>query len=500
MAGTRYGKINHDRIVNNIIRFPSATARDAFKAEFEAYHAEHDHDGEVPTFEFITAKDVKNPIDGGRVHNLEELTIDGYTWYEIKEYHTRKHPGSYTHYNMPSCCVSLLIVLGDNKDFIEAFRALEKSEQKGAATVEELKELLGLLKRQSYPIAFHLRKLHGSDDGWGYYDATRKPTPEVDNPYTDTFIYDDKKITQSLIPSFLGQLSDDSETHVRENALEKLQMIGEELVRRGYTVDSMLLNIDKKSESGEAEGDTPEAAEPEPVRKPDPEGCKQELRRVLRLQGELNKGNIDHKDLCATYHVSKDRVNQFADEVRTKAWENAVSQHDRYRDEITNVWLADKAVSESVDLHVFRGRIIEKFGLRENVFEKNFHGLTLRQVWQEKNTLQNIRWDLTLTNSSLLKQILKGDTPQKSRSRSARPKGSDFSEDAPETENRSFIVQGLSVFFSTEVDGQPDPNFGAELIYFGDEGSGEYDEELDKVPDAVVKAMETFLREYFNKE
>lgn len=357
--------------------------------------------------------------------------------------------------------------------FIDALRVLEESDQTGAATAEELKELLGLLKRQSYPIAFHLRKLHGSDAECGYYDATRKPTPEADNPYTDTFIYDDKKITQSLIPSFLGQLSDDSDTHVRENALEKLQMIGEALVRRGYTVDSMLLNIDKESEDN-----TSEAAEPEP--KPDPEGCKQELRRILKLQGKLNKGNINHKDLSATYHVSKDRVNQLADEVRRKAWENAVSQHDRYRDEITNVWLADKAVSESVDLDVFKGRIIEKFGLRENVFEKNFHDLTLREVWQENDTLQNIHWDLTLTESSLLKQILRGDI-----------------QDAPETENRVFTVEGLSVFFSTEVDGQPDPNFGEDLLYFGDDDSGEYDEELNKVPDEVIKAIEAFLKNYY---
>lgn len=66
---------------------------------------------------------------------------------------------------------------------------------------------------------------------------------------------------------------------------------------------------------------------------------------------------------------------------------------------------------------------------------------------------------------------------------------------APETENRVFTVEGLSVFFSTEVDGQPDPNFGEDLLYFGDDGSGEYDEELNKVPDEVIKAIEAFLKE-----
>ena len=118
MASTRYGRIYHGDHHHNNIKFPSSVARDTFAKEFEEYHNSHAHDGEAPRFELIKASDVRDVYAGGRNHNHGEITIDGYAFYEIKEYHNREHPDTYTHYRVPTCCVSPIIVL--DREFIDA--------------------------------------------------------------------------------------------------------------------------------------------------------------------------------------------------------------------------------------------------------------------------------------------------------------------------------------------------------------------------------------------
>ena len=118
MASTRYGRIYHGDHHHNNIKFPSSVARDTFAKEFEEYHNSHEHDGEAPRFELIKASDVRDVYAGGRNHNHGEITIDGYAFYEIKEYHNREHPDTYTHYRVPTCCVSPIIVL--DREFIDA--------------------------------------------------------------------------------------------------------------------------------------------------------------------------------------------------------------------------------------------------------------------------------------------------------------------------------------------------------------------------------------------
>ena len=118
MASNRYGRIYHGNHHLNNIKFPSADARQTFAEAFEKYHASHEHDGEVPRFEMIKASDVKGHYDGGRMHTHDEITIDGYGWHEIKEYHNREYPDTHTHYRMPTCCVSPIIVF--EREFIDA--------------------------------------------------------------------------------------------------------------------------------------------------------------------------------------------------------------------------------------------------------------------------------------------------------------------------------------------------------------------------------------------
>ena len=95
MATNRYGQIWHGDHHHINIRFPSAEARLKFQNEFEAYHASHDHDGDIPTFKCVTTKDLKLSTGDRRPQDLVKaetdkdyrITIDGYSWNEIHDYH-----------------------------------------------------------------------------------------------------------------------------------------------------------------------------------------------------------------------------------------------------------------------------------------------------------------------------------------------------------------------------------------------------------------------------
>ena len=111
MASTRYGRIKHDRYSAINVRFPSPDARQAFADKFNEFHASHDHDGEIPTFEMITAADTKG-YNGGRTPvDQEYISIDGYTFSQIEEYH--EEDGLYTSvfYEPPTCCIAPIIVV-----------------------------------------------------------------------------------------------------------------------------------------------------------------------------------------------------------------------------------------------------------------------------------------------------------------------------------------------------------------------------------------------------
>ena len=155
MASTRYGRIYHGDHHHNNIKFSSPDARDTFAEAFKKYHAAHDHDGEAPRFEFIKAADVRDVYGGGRNHNHDEITMDGYAFYEIKEYHNRENPDTYTHYRMPTCCISPIIVL--DREFIDA----------GTLKRHELSSIFGDMPETDFENlvkSVEARRLHGSAD------------------------------------------------------------------------------------------------------------------------------------------------------------------------------------------------------------------------------------------------------------------------------------------------------------------------------------------------
>ena len=170
MAANRYGRIHHGSVIYNNMKFPSPDAREKFAQEFKKYHDSHDHDGEVPRFEFIKASDVKSYERGPKEHN--NTTKDGYEWYEIKEYHHREHREHHTHYRVPTCCVSPIIVL-DTKEFIDS-GTLERHELSsifGDMPDDDFQNLMQSVKEDGfmdYVIRMHEGKIL---DGWHRYQA-----------------------------------------------------------------------------------------------------------------------------------------------------------------------------------------------------------------------------------------------------------------------------------------------------------------------------------------
>ena len=174
MASTRYGRIYHGDHHHNNIKFPSSEAREKFQEEFNTYHAGHAHDGDAPRFEFIKAADVRDVYAGGRNHNHDEITIDGYAFYEIKEYHNREYPDTYTHYRMPTCCVSPIIVF--EREFIDA-GTLERHELSsvfGDMPEVDFENLVKSVEPDGFMDPL-IRVLDGKIlDGWHRYQAALK--------------------------------------------------------------------------------------------------------------------------------------------------------------------------------------------------------------------------------------------------------------------------------------------------------------------------------------
>ena len=126
MATNRYGQIWHGDHHHINIRFPSNEARLKFQKEFEAYHASHDHDGDIPIFKCVTTKDLKLSTGSRRPQDLVKaesdkdyrITIDGYSWNEIHDYHNPSGYRDYSWYRVPTCCVPPTIVI--DREFVDS--------------------------------------------------------------------------------------------------------------------------------------------------------------------------------------------------------------------------------------------------------------------------------------------------------------------------------------------------------------------------------------------
>ena len=110
MAKNRYGRIYHSNHNHINLRFPSADARDEFAVKFQKYHNSHEHDGEAPRFENVTAAEAGGTTSESQsLQDAHSVTIDGYASYEIEEYHEDEKQTYYYRYKPPTCCVAPLI-------------------------------------------------------------------------------------------------------------------------------------------------------------------------------------------------------------------------------------------------------------------------------------------------------------------------------------------------------------------------------------------------------
>ncbi|MDE0398894.1 MAG: ParB/RepB/Spo0J family partition protein [Candidatus Poribacteria bacterium] len=197
MAGTRYGQIVHDNNHKINLRFASGQAREEFRGAFEEYHASHEHDGEVPRFINITAKDansvyVAGTRNHGTIHPVKlvvlsngefvldhneqayRVTIDGYTFSEIKDYHNPSGLLEYSWYHPPTSCVPPIIVVGNKFVDSSILTRHELSAFFRDMSDEEYQALLASVEKNGF-IDNIIRVYEGQIlDGWHRYRAGRE--------------------------------------------------------------------------------------------------------------------------------------------------------------------------------------------------------------------------------------------------------------------------------------------------------------------------------------
>lgn len=172
MSKNRYGRIYHSRWSPINLRFRSVEARRAFAEKFEDYHNSHDHDGEPPRFEDVSAANIGNP-ESTTIHDAHTVTIDGYATYEIEEYHNKDSWTGRYRYKPPTCCVAPVISI--DRTFVDS-ETLNRHELSAIFTDmpdEDYQALLESVKTDGFmdPVI----RLIGDEvlDGWHRYRAAK---------------------------------------------------------------------------------------------------------------------------------------------------------------------------------------------------------------------------------------------------------------------------------------------------------------------------------------
>ena len=342
---------------------------------------------------------------------------------------------------------SHLISRASKSTLINTLRAHRESDAEGAATVEELKELLKLMKKNSFAFIFQVRKAMRGDeepdaegsesetasessetalpelrDTWHCvrgdmfkaFDASDL-TPEPDGEFGDNTPYqrtlaafvaevENRHPGMDLYghPKYEGFYGDPRQNKAYVREIEIYERLTTDIQSKvDWVVDALKVVPKPPEPELETEDDTPtidlSSNESE---------CRAELRRVLGLQGELNKGNMDYSDLCFRFKLSKKQVQEIADAVRKAAFTSATERHNAYHDQITRFWLNNRNLSDEMGLDELQTKLIEMFDLRESAFEKKFHGLSLREIQEEAKKISEIYNDLTKPESELLKKVI----------------------------------------------------------------------------------------------
>ena len=109
MAATRYAIINNLGATDIVVKFPDSKSRDKFSTRFHEHHESHDHeDDRIPELEFVPASAVNKHWQRTVAYEdivNEKVSIDGYSIFDIKEYHNRSWYGAKAFYKVPTCCI-----------------------------------------------------------------------------------------------------------------------------------------------------------------------------------------------------------------------------------------------------------------------------------------------------------------------------------------------------------------------------------------------------------
>ena len=243
---------------------------------------------------------------------------------------------------------SHLISRASKSTLIKTLRAHRVSDAEGPATVEELKELLRLMKKDSFVFIFQVRKAMRGDekpdaegsasetlpesseaalpelrDTWHCVrgdmfkafdasDLTPEPEGQVgdDNPYQRTLVafvkaVENRHLDMDLYghPKYEGFYGDPRQNKAYAREIEIYQQLTADIQSKAdWVVDALKAEPKPPEPELETEDDMPIID-----LSSNASDCRAELRRILGLQGELNKGNMDYSDLCFRYNLTKSR-------------------------------------------------------------------------------------------------------------------------------------------------------------------------------------------------
>lgn len=405
MAATRYGRIYHSDNHHISLCFSSAKAREDFRGEFDAYHAGHDHDGEVPRFVNITAKDTKGYGNSGRTHGVihpvklvvlsngefvkdhneqaEYVTIDGYTLNEIKDYHNPSGVLEYSWYKPPTSCVPPIIVV-ENK-FIDS-NILQRhplSAIFGDMSDDDYQSLIESVQKDGF-IDNVVRVYEGQIlDGWHRYRAGRelnllrklKFQQWNEDEHRDgdpkVFVLARNIERRHLTPGQRAQIvvsfnerfqkgDIDSQRDGTPNGEPKTR---EDLAKEsgvGTSTIDRAVAVEKEGQSEVVIAGKKTAGEVLAEAKQRRVDCKRELTDILKKDFVLDLSDDDRSHLAQKHDLKPADVQKLRDQVYNTEIAKARTRWQKGYTKVRSAWMDNKALSTSVEWEAFTAVAIEQ--------------------------------------------------------------------------------------------------------------------------------------------
>ena len=379
MASNRYGIITHSRVRDCKLRFPSVQARTEFQKEFEAYHASHDHDGEPPQLTFVTASEI-GANTSIHIHNIEDVTIDGYAAHEIYEYHEDRDR-AYVSYKPPTCCVAPILAKSNGTgEFMpsDAFERHALSAIFSNMPDADYQSLLSSVEQDGFiePI---IRIYEGKIlDGWHRYRAAqelnliRKLRFQKWNADRDgdpkAFVLARNLERRHLTPGQRGQIAvsfnerfghGGDRSNVPNGTLKTRKELAEQ-VNVGERTISRAVQVEQVGGADAVISGEKTAGEIISEVKQRRADCRRELVGILKTEGVLNVETANMHELAEKHHLKPADVQK----LRETVWDTeVVKARARWQKAYTKsrmAWMDNAALSTSVEWEAFTAVAIEQ--------------------------------------------------------------------------------------------------------------------------------------------